>query len=328
MGAMRACVGPVLLAGWLVGALGVRAAQAPAPGTAAPAGNKPTTAAPPTKPATAEPTQANPLPELLEGLDPKVAERIAILADVAKPDAKRVSARTELVSDAKLIAAKSIDALIALGKIAGQLPVPDPDEDRDNVRMHVAIALSQIRSRPEANKVVESYPLLQQWLNGEETDAALRHWAALAIANTRTEQALQILNPLLKSPDDSQAITCKAVARAVGAWRGKYRDMALPVLLEMIASKEPAVRIAGIEGLGVAGVNAPETIRPLAKIASDTAEEPVWRAAERVLNELTRKMQMRRLIIRAGARSKDRKEAVRVWLFLWEREMKKKKEKG
>ncbi|MFW6161513.1 MAG: HEAT repeat domain-containing protein [Planctomycetota bacterium] len=326
MGATSARVGLLVLAGWLIGALGVPAAQAPAPGTAAPADKRPTTAAPATKPSTDQPPEESPLPGLLEGLAPEVAERIAIVADVVKPDAKRAEARNELVSDQKLLDKGSIEALIALGKIADKLPVPDEDEDRDNVRMHVAIALSQIRSRPRADKVVENYPMLQAWLDGETTDAALRHWAALAVANTRTEQALKILDPILKGPVDGQAITCKAVAKAIGAWRGKYRDMALPVLLDMIASEKPAVRIAGIEGLAAGGVNAPKTIRPLAKIASDDPEEPVWRAAERVLNELTRKMQMRRLIIRAGATDEVRKEAVRVWLFIWEREMKKRQE--
>lgn len=331
MRAAHAHVGFVVLAGLMVGALVAPAAEPPpkpataAPAdkkatTAAPADSKPTTAAPADKkPTTAAAARKNPLPGLLATLDKDVAERIATLADVAKSDDARVRARDDLITDRTLVARQSVNALISLGRIAGELPLED--DQKDNVRMHVAIALSRIRQRTEAEKV--DYDLLAAWLDGKDADAALRHWAALAIANTRTPRALKLLDRILNAPDEGELITCLAVASSLGAWRKSNQALALPVLLGMLASKTPDVRTAGIEGLRVAALNTPDVVKPLARMAAEDADEPVWRAAERALNELSKGMPIRRLLIPVGATPAARKEVARVWLFIWERAKKK-----
>jgi len=321
MRAERVRVGLAVLAGLLIGSLAAHAAEPPAPAT------KPATAAPAAKkPTTAAPAKKDPLPGILAKMDKQVAERIAILADVSKTDEARVSARDQLATSRALLKKKSVDALIELGKVADQLLL---DHDQaENVRMHVAIALSKIRQRGEANKVVANYGLLKAWLDGKDGDVAVRHWAALAIANTRTAEALKLLDKTLNDPAEGELITCSAVASTIGMWRKRNQALALPVLLKMLGSQKPGVRIAGIEGLRIASVRTAEVIKPLAKAAAADSDEPVWRAAERAANELTRGWPIRRMLIPVGATDGDRKEVVRVWVFVWEREVKKRAAKA
>ena len=336
MRAERVRVGLAVLAGLLIGSLAAHAAEPPAPptkpataapaakkpATAAPAAKKPATAAPAAKkPTTAAPAKKSPLPDILAKMDKEVAERIATLADMAKTDEARVRARNQLVTDGALLKKMSVDALIELGKVADQLLL---DHDRtENVRMHVAIALSKIGQRDEANKVVANYGLLKGWLESKDGDVAVRHWAALAIANTRTAEALKLLDKTLNGPAEGDLITCSAVASSIGMWRKRNQALALPVLLKMLKSQNPGVRIAGIEGLWLASVSTAEVILPLAKAAAADSDEPVWRAAEGAVNELTRGWPIRRMLIPVGAADGDRKEVVRVWVFVWEREVKK-----
>jgi hypothetical protein len=327
----RARVSLAVLAGlvaWSVQALA--GAPAAKPGTAAPAkpdtaaAAKPATAVPVAPDTAAAPEKKDPLAELLKEYDSEVADRIALIANPAESDEKRVKAREELVTDRALLAKKSIDALIDLGKAVEGLDVGD--EQKPYIRLQVVIALSQIRQRREADKVVANYPLLKGWMDAKDGDAGVRHWAALAIANTRTPEALSLLEGVLTAPDGdpTAAITCRAVAVAVGEWRKGSLEESLPVLLKMATeSKNDVVRIAGIDGLRTSGANRATVIQPLADIAAKEPTEPVWRAAERALNELTKGWPISRLSIPVGATLADRKELVRVWMYYWEREAKK-----
>jgi len=318
----RACVTLVVLAGILVWSIQARGGAPPArPGTAAPA--KPSTAAP-AKPATAapaatKPTSAAPPPKTVPkpAMDPEVEKRIDILMDPAAEEDARVKARDELASDKALLAKGAVDALLWLGEAAPKLPLDD--EQKPYVRMQVAIALSRLRRRLDVNPVVGKYDVLKEWLEGDDT--AVRHWTALAIANTRTAAALDILGAILAKPseDESAQITRRAVARAIGAWRGDSQKLALPVLLELLDSKDANVRVAAIEGLGATEIQRLEVIKPLAVIASDGLDEQVWRAAEHALNDLTKGWAIRRLAIPVGATPAQRKEKVRVWLYYWKR---------
>jgi len=326
----RACVTLVVLAGMLVWSIQARGGALPAkPGTAAPA--KPSTAAP-AKPATAapadtKPTTAAPAPKPVPkpAMDPEVEKRIDVLMDPAAEEDARLKARDELARDKALLAKGSVDALLWLGEAASKLPLDD--EQKPYVRMQVAIALSRLRGRLGVEPVVAKYDVLKEWLEGEDT--AVRHWTALAIANTRTAAALDLLGAILAKPseDESAQITRRAVARAVGAWRGDSLKLALPALLELLDSKDVNVRVAAIEGLGATGIQQAEVVEPLAAIASGGLDEPVWRAAEHALNDLTKGWAIRRLAIPVGVSPADRKEKVRVWLYYWKRAAKERAKK-
>lgn len=326
----RACVTLVVLAGMLVWPIQARGGAPPAkPATAAPA--KPSTAAP-AKPATAapaatKPTTAAPAPEPVPkpAMDPEVEKRIDLLMDPAAKENARVQARDELARDKALLAKGSVDALLWLGEVAPKLPLDD--EQKPYVRMQVAIALSHLGRRQDVGPVVGKYDVLKEWLEGEDT--AVRHWTALAIANTRTAAALDILGALLAKPseDESAQITRRAVARAVGGWRGDSLKLALPMLLKLLDSKGVNIRVAAIEGLGATEIQEAEVVKPLAAIVSGGLDEQVRRAAEHALNDLTKGWAIRRLAIPVGATPAERKEKVRVWLFYWERAAKERAEK-
>jgi len=320
MGQMRASASLLVLAGVL--ALGpiAQAGEPATPATAAPADKKPATKAGPAK---------DPLADLLATLDKDVAAQIAILADTTKPDKERVTARRELLAD-KLLAKGSIAALIALGKVATEGDLPEqPGLDKDgisnNVRMHVALALSRVR-RPDSKPIVDNYALLKGWLDSKSSDPAVRHWTARAIVNTRTAEALKIVEPVLLSPKEGEEVITGAVARVLGEWRGtKSQPLAVAVLLKMLASKTAAVRVAGVQGLQVAGsrVNEPPVVRPLVGLVRSDADGSVWRAAEGALNEISKGMPIRRLSLPVAAPAKVRARNTRVWLFEWDRAKKK-----
>jgi len=322
----RACVTLVVLAGMLVWSSQARGGAPPAkPGTAAPA--KPSTAAP-AKPATAapaatKPTTAAPAPK--PAMDPEVEKRIDVLMDPAAEEDARLKARDELARDKALLAKGSVDALLWLGEAAPKLPLDN--EQKPYVRMQVAIALSRLRRRADVGPVVAKYDVLKEWLESEDT--AVRHWTALAIANTRTAAALDILGAILAKPSEAESaqITRRAVARAIGAWRGDGLKLALSVLLKLLDNKDVNVRVAAIQGLGAMRIQQLEVIKPLAAIASGGLDEPVWRAAEHVLNDLTKGWGIRRLAIPVGATPADRKEKVRVWLYYWKRAAKERAKK-
>lgn len=307
MGPMRASASLAVLAGVLALSPVAHAGEAAKPTTAAPAGTKPTTGAPAAK------TDA--VAELLAKLDKDVAAELAILADTTKPDRERVAARRKLLTDA-LLAKASIQALIDLGKATTD----------NNVRMHVALALSRVRRRGDVEPILKNYDLLKSWLNGGDGDAALRHWAAMAVVNTRTAEALETLEPMLLSPREGEDVITRAVARVLGEWRGgKSQQLAIGMLLKMVAGKTPAVRVAGVQGLQVAAkrVNVPAVVDPLAELVRSDPEEAVWRAAEAALNEITRGMAPRRLSVPTAAKPDVRERLVKVWLFEWNRAMKK-----
>lgn len=264
----------------------------------------------PKKPSTAAAAKPEPLPDM----DKDVREQLEILRDTTKPDKARVMARRQLLTD-KLLAKGSIAGLIALGKVAAS----------DNVRMHVAIALSHVRRRDDAQPIIENYALLKGWLSAEGADPTLRYWAAMATVNTRTAEAIEMLGPILFSPKQGEEIIAGAVARVLGEWRGdKSHALAVGVLLKMLASKAPAVRVAGVQGLQVGRerVNEAAVVNPLGELVKSDPDEAVWRAAEATLNEVTTGMPVRRLSVPVAATDEVRARLIRIWLFEWAREKK------
>lgn len=247
-----------------------------------------------------------------EAADP-VDERIEILKDLTKADEERTRARDELATRADLIRRKSIDKLIALGKSI-KAEKAEGTEAADNIRMQVACALSHVSQDSERAKIAANLALLEAWHQGKEHDAALRYWAGMAIANVQTAAALASVKKTLEAAED--VVACTALAREIGRWKGKGgkpHKLALPVLVGLLSHKSPEARLAGIDGLRFTKLEDKAVILPLAKVAAEDPDAPVWHAAVTVLRELTR----RSLIVRPDATAAQRKETLRVWEFEW-----------
>jgi len=260
--------------------------------------------------------QAATAPRAAATSDDPVVQRIDTIKDLTKADPVRARARDDLAKRPDLVRRKSIDALIALGKGIKADKTEAGAADADNIRMQVACALSQVRQDAERAKIASALDMLKAWHQDKKRDAALRYWAAMAIANARTAKALAVLKTTLDAADDE--VCCMAITRELGKWAskaGKLRTLALPVLVGLLKHKSAAARVAGIDGLRFTRLDVRSVIVPLTKVAADDPDGAVWHAAVTVLRELSR----RSLIIRPDASAAQRKEAVRVWLFEWER---------
>jgi HEAT repeat protein len=231
---------------------------------------------------------------------------VEVLADLSQPDSLRIKARDALLQ----AGAKGIDSLVELGKKPGQAR----EEDNDNIRMHVAIALANVRAdrpMPDAldvvrKKAAENLDLLTSWLDRKDADPALRYWAIRAISFAQAPESANTLKKVLDSkPDPSVRMS---IARSLGAWEGEALvSSALPLLVGLLKETGAAARGAGIEGLRLTKRNEEDVVLPLFARAQADPDEAAWRAAAEALQHLTR-MNFNQFLVKANQPAKERKD--------------------
>jgi hypothetical protein len=251
------------------------------------------------------------------------AERAEVIAkalqDLKNPglkDAQRMDARERLLDRG------AVTELMDLGKAATS----------DNVRMQVAIALGQER-RDQSEEVkakiretvLANLDIFRTWLT-EGGDAALRYWAAQALARAHSPASLEILKTALA--EQTEPLIRSTIATALGPWQGESGAAATEVLLGLLADPEPDLRVAAIGGLRRSGVRDVEVVRRVLKAAKEDPEEAVWRAALLALQELEPELRLE-LAIRPGADDKERQRVLGVWERKWDYLLKKReRERG
>ena len=235
---------------------------------------------------------------------------IDALKDLGRADGVRATARSDLVREidsGRASAKAAADELIRLAK----------ETQSTNVRMHVAIALSELRKRRDL--VVANLALLAEWAKAQ--NVALRYRAVLAIANARTEGAVDLLVELSKDSDDSFVVS--AVARGIGsmhdgaAAKSKVvMEKGIPVLTGpgFLEHKDPKRRIAGIEGLRLTSYKEEKIVGLLFKVALSDPAESVWRAAMSALREMAPQGVQN---VPPGATREERDQKLRVWQNEW-----------
>ncbi len=117
------------------------------------------------------------------------------------------------------------------------------------VRQKAAWALGRI-GKPAASAAKDMLPLLKDF-------QVSRHIVADALGRTQSKDAVLVLLPLLKDPEDAMR---QAAALALGR-AGAEAKQAVKALIE--AMKDPIAGAAAAEALGLIGPDAREAIRPL-----------------------------------------------------------------
>ncbi|MFW6107084.1 MAG: HEAT repeat domain-containing protein [bacterium] len=222
------------------------------------------------------------------------------LADTTLHDEKRIAAREQLVSMG------AAQKLLELGKTA----------ESENVRVHVAIALSALPTGRE-QAITGNLDLLSTWL-AEAEDAALRYWAAMAIAAVPSQKALDILTQALKGQKPSSRLRA-AIARVIGGWGGEFAEPARKVILGLLDSEDPDARIAAIEALRANEVKNKEVIQRIYEVAKKDEREPVWRAALLALDRLEEVVPKLLGKLPPGASDQARQRELMIWERRWKR---------
>ena len=244
-----------------------------------------------------------------------VQANLAALQDRTLPNEKRAAARNALVNVFWRSGVPVGQEILKAGTAATD----------DNVRMHIAIIFAQTReplgAREQAPRtsiippelMAPATELLSEWFTRKDADAALRHWAAIALANTMDETLIPLLKEKALAPGNDEVLRV-SVIRALANWRG---DAALkivaPLLVELLADKDTDVRATACDCLRVAGEDNEAVIDPLLKAAKEDPKEPVWRAAIGTL----RRLGGGQLIIKPGADDKERQQVIQNWETVW-----------
>jgi len=266
-------------------------------------------------------------------LSPRLEEAINLLADVSAEDDVRIRARDLIRSNLSIQPQAVVARLIELGRTTKS----------ENVRMHIAIVLASAR---EGAKVIPpALPLLTGWLDAKDGDTAMRYWAARAIANLKTEQALDLLTKHILDPKSS-IHTRRVLVRDLARWpEPLLRSKVVPLFLKLLesAAKPPKrpkpteklgpaelrelrkaeeermeFRTAIIDALSLSGLDEPLVVEPLLKIARKDPDERIWRAATAALRRVGGGV----LYIPPLASEQDRQGKIDVWEKIWRRKHK------
>jgi len=266
-------------------------------------------------------------------LSPRLEDAFKLLADLTVEDELRIRARDLIRSNLSIQPEAVVPRLIELGRATRS----------DNVRMHIAIVLAS--AREGARVVPPALPLLTQWLNAKDGDVAMRYWAARAIANLKTERALDLLIKHILDPKSS-IHTRRVLVRDLAQWpEPLLRSKIVPLLLKLLESSAKPIarpkpteklgpaelrelrkaeeervefRTAIIDALGLSRLDEPLVVEPLLKIAREDPDERIWRAATAAL----RKVGGGVLYIPPLAAEKDRQGKIDVWEKVWRRKHK------
>ena len=267
-------------------------------------------------------------------LNPRLEDALKLLADVTAEDDLRIRARDIIRSNLSIQPEAVVARLVELGRATKS----------DNVRMHIAIVLASAR---EGAKVIPpALPLLTEWLNSKDGDVAMRYWAARAIANLKTERALDLLTKHILDPKSS-IHTRRVLVRDLAQWpEPLLRSKIVPLLLTLLKSTAaPAAppkpekglgpaelrqrrkaeeeriefRTAIIDALGLTGLDEELVVAPLLEVARKDPDERIWRAATAAL----RKVGGGVLFIPPLAPQKERLDKIDVWGKIWRRKHKK-----
>jgi len=266
-------------------------------------------------------------------LSPRLEDAFKLLADVTAEDDVRIRARDLIRSSLSIQPEAVVARLVELGRTTKS----------DNVRMHIAIVLAS--ARQGAKVIPPALPLLTEWLNSKDGDIAMRYWAARAIANLKTEQALDLLTKHILDPKSS-IHTRRVLVRDLGQWpEPLLRAKIVPLFLKLLEStakplarpkpteklgpaelrelrkaEEERVefRTAIIDALGLSGLDEPLVVEPLLKVARTDPDERIWRAATAAL----RKVGGGVLYVPPLAPEKERQKKIEVWEKIWRRKHK------
>lgn len=252
-----------------------------------------------------------------------VDAQIAVLTDPTRADEQRAAARNNLVNillrPDKAAAATAAERILKLGR----------ETNSDRVRLDVAYILAQTRNRKSilpADYTKQAIELLTKWLNGKDTDAAVRLWAATGLAASQDPSVIPLLKEKCLGPGSDPVIRV-AVARALANWRGEsLTTQVLPILMEFLKDKDPEMRIAGCDALRLTEQDSVATVEALLEVARNDKDERVWRTAVAAL----RRLGGGTLNIAAGASPAEREGKLQAWENIWRSKKKRPeaKEKG
>jgi len=239
--------------------------------------------------------------------DEALEAQIGVLQDQARPDSQRATARRLIASSvARGDNPAVLDRVIKLGNEA----------TANRVRFDVAFILAQTsagKSVVPPNRVAEVTALLQKWYEAADSDASVRLWSAVGLANTQDPKVLDYLKEKALKPD-GDAVLRVAVARALAGWRGEVLEKQIaPLLLEWLSAKDPEIVIAGCDALRLTELDTEGVIEPLLALARDSADERIWRAAATTLGRLGGSA----IFIKGGADDAERKAKLQAWENAW-----------
>ena len=247
-------------------------------------------------------------PALLRAAAPgdDLERHTTVLENLSLPDDQRVASRTALVG-----------LFLRSGPELGQRLLQRAEAaTNDNVRMQYAIILDQVqrgrRVLPPALAPAAT-ELLTKWFGTEGADAALRYWAAVALADTQDPKVLALLKPPVVGQDGDVVLRI-GLTRALAGWRGDaLAKQVVPLLIGLLSDKSPDVRIAACDALRLTDLNEEAVVEPVIAIAQNDPDERVWRAAATVL----RRLGGGSLIIPPAASDADRKQRIQNWVNIW-----------
>jgi len=239
--------------------------------------------------------------------DEALEAQIGVLQDQARPDSQRATARRLIASSvARGDNPAVLDRVIKLGNEA----------TANRVRFDVAFILAQTsagKSVVPPNRVAEVTALLQKWYEAADSDASVRLWSAVGLANTQDPKVLDYLKEKALKPDGDVVLRV-AVARALAGWRGEVLEKQIaPLLLEWLSAKDPEIVIAGCDALRLTELDTEGVIEPLLALARDSADERIWRAAATTLGRLGGSA----IFIKGGADDAERKAKLQAWENAW-----------
>lgn len=247
--------------------------------------------------------------------DEALEAQIGVLQDQTRPDLQRSAARKLIGSAlAREEAGKNVvlERLIKLGN----------ETASNRVRFDVAFLLAQTnlgKSVVPPSHIATVIPLLQKWYEAADADAGVRLWSAVALANTQDPKVLDYLKEKALKPE-GDVIVRLAVARALAGWRGEALEKQIvPLLLELLAAKDPEIVVAGCDALRLTELETEAVVEPLLALARDSADERVWRAAVATL----RRLGGGALLIPGGADDAERKAKLQAWENTWRARRKK-----
>jgi len=277
-------------------------------------------------------------PQNLVALDQRIEGPIKILEDLSRPDAQRIRARDALNNAFFQNQEAVVARLIKLGE----------ETQSDDVRMHVAILFAETRKGPEV--IPPALGMLTRWLESKSADAALRYWAARAIANAQSLKALAILKEKALAPENP-VILRGAAARDLAGWpkdlvRKEVVKLFVGILNETekkaekteekktgeaakkggeLDAEEQAeqkkkaeenrveMRLVAIDALRLTDLREEMVIDPLIKVALDDPNETAWRAAASALWRVGGGI----LSIPPEASVEERQDKIRKWEKAW-----------
>lgn len=253
-----------------------------------------------------------------------VQANLAAVQDSTVPNEKRAAARNALINVFWRSGVPVGQEILKAGIAATD----------DNVRMHIAIIFAQTReplgAREQAPRtsiippelMAPATELLSEWFTRKDADTALRHWAAIALANTMNEKLIPLLKEKALAPGNDDVLRV-SVARALASWRGDAAmKVVAPILVELLSDKDADMRATACDCLRLVdpGEESLESIvDPLLKVAKEDPKEPVWRAAVATL----RRLGGGQLIIKPGADDKERQQVIQNWEIVWRSKSKK-----